>query len=190
LAGWWTDHGRIRSGDDRRNLAHRPLESSRHQRDGSDCHPDRCRRRLDRNARAFEAEPPASSVAGGAVAVMKSLTMEEPDNLFPARRDAVLYLIGLGGFWGGVVVFSGLAIACAFLHMSTTRKFEGRLTGRPVRPWPFGYASFRTQVIATLPSTVMAAAQRLKWNAIVVTAATYSMLVIGLIALIAWPTTR
>jgi len=138
--------------------------------------------------------------------VMKSLTMEEPDNLFPARRDAVLYLIGLGGFWGGVavlliaadaalpsfvvVVFSGLAIACAFLHMSTTRKFEGRLTGRPVRPWPFGYASFRTQVIATLPSTVRAAAQRLKWNAIVVTAATYSMLVIGLIALIAWPTTR
>ncbi|TMF77281.1 MAG: hypothetical protein E6I12_08780 [Chloroflexi bacterium] len=107
---------------------------------------------------------------------MKSLTMEEPDNLFPARRDAVLYLIGLGGFWGGVavlliaadaalpsfvvVVFSGLAIACAFLHMSTTRKFEGRLTGRPVRPWPFGYASFRTQVIATLPSTVRAAAQR------------------------------
>jgi hypothetical protein len=137
---------------------------------------------------------------------MKSLTTEEPDNLFPARRDAVLYLIGLGGFWGGVaviliaadaafpslvvVVFSFLAVGCAFLHMSTTRKFEGRLTGRSVRPWPFGYASFRTQVIATLPSTVMAAAQRLKWNGMVVTAATYSMLVIGLIALIAWPTMR
>lgn len=90
---------------------------------------------------------------------MKSLTAEEPDNLFPARRDAVLYLIGLGGFWTGiaviliaadaalpsfvVIVFSGLAVSCAFLHMSTTRKFEGRLTGRSVRPWPFGYASLR-----------------------------------------------
>lgn len=137
---------------------------------------------------------------------MKSLTAEEPDNLFPARRDAVLYLIGLGGFWTGiaviliaadaalpsfvVIVFSGLAVSCAFLHMSTTRKFEGRLTGRSVRPWPFGYASLRTQVIATLPSTLMAAAQRLKWNAIVVTAAMYSILAIGLIALVAWPTTR
>jgi hypothetical protein len=33
---------------------------------------------------------------------MKSLTVEEPDNLFPTPRDAVLYLIGLGGFWGGI----------------------------------------------------------------------------------------
>lgn len=109
---------------------------------------------------------------------MNGQAAEEPDNLFPARRDAVLYLVGLGGFWAGVAViliaadarlpslvvvaFFGLAVSCAFLHMNTTRKFEGRLTGRSVRPWPLGYVSFRTQVIATLPSTVMAAAQRLK----------------------------
>lgn len=163
-------------------------------------------RRLDCNARAFEAGPPASSAARGAALGMNSLAAEEPDSLFPARRDAVHYLVGLGGFWAGVaviltaadaalpslvvVVFSGLAVSCAFLHMNTTRKFEGRLTGRSVRPWPLGYASFRTQVIATLPSTAMAAAQRLQWNAIVVTAAMYSTLVIGLIALVAWPTTR
>src|SRR5438552_15427180 len=36
--------------------------------------------------------------------------------------------------------------------------------------------SDRTQVIATLPSTVMAAAQRLKWNAIVVTSRAASRL--------------
>jgi hypothetical protein len=137
---------------------------------------------------------------------MKSLTVEEPDNLFPARRDAVLYLVGLGGFWGGcaaaliaadaavssfvIVLFSVLAVGCGFLHMNTTRKLETRMTGRSVRPWPLGYASFRTQVIATLPSTVMAAAQRLKLNALVVTIATYSLLVVGFIALVAWPTKR
>lgn len=137
---------------------------------------------------------------------MRSLTVEEPDRLFPARRDAVLYLIGLGGFWGGcaaaliaadaavsslvIVVFSVLAVGCGVLHMITTRKLETRMTGRSVRSWPVGYASFRTQVIATLPSTVMAAAQRLRLNAIVVTVATYSLLVVGLVALIAWPTKR
>jgi hypothetical protein len=137
---------------------------------------------------------------------MTSLTVEEPDNLFPTRHDAVLYLIGLGGFWAGiaaalvasdaavpssiVVVLVVVAVACAFLHMNTIRKIDGRITGRSVRPWPFGYASFRTQVIATLPSTVMAAAQRLKLNPVVVTVAMYSMLVVGLFALVAWPATR
>jgi hypothetical protein len=55
---------------------------------------------------------------------------------------------------------------------------------------PFGYVRFRTQVIATLPSTVMAAAQRLKLNAVVITIVMYSMLAIGMIALVAYPTTR
>lgn len=137
---------------------------------------------------------------------MTSLAVEEPNNLFPARRDAILYLLGLGGFWGGiavgliasdvavpsfvVLVFVVAALGCGLLHMSTTRKFQARMSGRPVRPWPFGYASFRTQLIAILPSTVMAAAQRLNWNALVVTVAMYSLLVVALIALIAWPTHR
>jgi hypothetical protein len=137
---------------------------------------------------------------------MKSLTVEEPKNLFPTRRDAGLYLIGLGGFWGCcaaaliaadavapsfvVVVFFVVAGICGFLHMNTTRRFEGRISGRSVRPWPFGYASLRTQVIATLPSTVMAAAQRLKWHAVMLTVAIYSLLIVGLVALVAWPTNR
>ena len=137
---------------------------------------------------------------------MKILAVEEPENLFPARRDAVVYLIGLGGFWGGIAsaliasdarlpsfvsgAFAVIALPCAFMHMNTTRKLDGRISGRVVRPWPFGYPSFRTQVIATFPSTVMAAAQRLRLNAIVVTVAMYSVLVVGLIALLAVPTTR
>ena len=137
---------------------------------------------------------------------MKSLTVEEPDTLFPTHRDAVIYLIGLGGFWGGIAAalvatdltipsfvaaaFVVLALPCVFLHMNTTRKLDGRINGRVVRPWPLGYASLRTQVIATLPSTVMAAAQRLKINAVLVTVAMYSMLVIGLVAFVALPTTR
>jgi hypothetical protein len=137
---------------------------------------------------------------------MKTLAVEEPENLFPARRDAVVYLIGLGGFWGGIAAalittdarlpsfvagaIAVLALPCGFLHMNTTRKLDGRITGRVVRPRPFGYARFRTQVIATFPSTVMAAAQRLKLNAIGVTVAMYSVLVVGLIALLAVPTSR
>jgi hypothetical protein len=137
---------------------------------------------------------------------IRSLGTEEPDNLFPGRGDAVVYLSGLGGFWGGiaaalvasdaglpsvvVIVFAVVAVACVFLHMNTIRKMERRMTGRSVRPWPFGYASLRTQVIATLPSTVMAAAQRLKVNAVLVTVAMYSTLVVGFIALVAWPSTR
>jgi hypothetical protein len=137
---------------------------------------------------------------------MKSLTVEDPGNLFPERRDAILYLVGLGGFWLGIAAaligadaglpsfvfgaFIVAAVGCSFLHMSTTRKFETRISGRSLRPWPLGYTSFRTQLIATLPSTVMAAAQRLKLNAIVVTVAMYSALVVGLIALVSWPAKR
>ena len=137
---------------------------------------------------------------------MKSLAVEEPANLFPARRDAVLYLIGLGGFWGGIgagmvatdigapsfvtVVFFACALGSVPLLLNATRRLEYRMTGQSVRPWPFGYVSFRTQVIATLPPTVMAAAQRLKWNAVVVTVAIYTTLVVRLIALVALPATR
>jgi hypothetical protein len=87
-------------------------------------------------------------------------------------------------------IFAVLALPCAFLHMNTTRKLDTRIHGRVVRPWPFGYPSFRTQVIAAFPSTVMAAAQRLKLNAIVVAVAMHSVLVVGLIALLAVPTSR
>jgi hypothetical protein len=132
--------------------------------------------------------------------------VEEPDNLFPAPRDAALYLAGLGGFWGGIAggqiaaiaaapslvvsIFVISALGCGFLHLNATRKLEGRISGRTVRPWPLGYASFRTQVIATLPSTVMAAAQRLKWHAAVVALAVYSLLVIDFVALIVWGSKR
>ena len=136
---------------------------------------------------------------------MKSLAVEDPENLFPRARDAVVYLTGLGGFWGGVTasliaadtklpafVISVLmvgAVVCAFSLMNTVCRLESRMTGRSLRPWPLGHPSFRTQVIATLPSTVMAAAQRMKWNAVAVTVAIYGLLIIGLIALVAWPTT-
>ncbi len=126
---------------------------------------------------------------------------EEPDNLFPAPRDAAFYLGGLAGFWGGVGVFLILAAVGAtpvvvvgvailmlgslYVTMRAVHKLERRITGRVVRPWPFGYASLRIQVIATLPSTVMAAAQRLNFNAVVVALAMYALLVIDFVALIA-----
>ncbi len=132
--------------------------------------------------------------------------MEEPDNLFPAPRDAAPYLAGLAGFWGGVAagliaalaavpslvvwVLLVSALGCGFLHLNATRKLEGRISGHSVRPWPLGYASLRTQVIATLPSTVMAAAQRLNSNAMLVTVAMYSLLVIDFFALILWGSKR
>ena len=75
--------------------------------------------------------------------------------------------------------------------MSAVRKLEGRITGRVVRPWPLGYTSFRVHVIATLRSTVMAAAQRLNFNAAVVAIAMYSLLVIDFFAFIAvWAARR
>lgn len=137
---------------------------------------------------------------------MKSLAVEDPEHLFPRGRDAVVYLTGLGGFWGGVTasliaadtklpefVISVLmvgAVVCGFSLMNTVCRLESRMTGRSLRPWPLGHTSFRTQVIATLPSTVMAAAQRMRWNAVLVTVAIYGLLIIGLVALVAWPTTN
>lgn len=131
---------------------------------------------------------------------MKSLTVEDPGNLFPQRRDAVSYLVGLGGFWGGaaggfvaadlgapssvVVVFFMVAIGSWLPLVYALRKLEHNMTGRSVRPWPFGYLSLRTQILAILPSTVMAAALRLRLNAVIVTVAIYAVLVIGFIALV------
>jgi hypothetical protein len=133
---------------------------------------------------------------------MRNRHAEEPANLFPKERDAVLYLVGLTGFWGGIGAvliaaeaaassvaiwtISGVALGSAVLVMNATRKLEGRISGRMVRPWPFGYASLRTQVIATLPSTVMAAAQRLSLNAVVVVLVVYSLLVLDFLAMVVW----
>jgi hypothetical protein len=133
--------------------------------------------------------------------------VEEPSNLFPASQDAALYLTGLAGFWGGVGVsmiaaavgaapfavtaIAVLTLASLLVTMRAIRKLEGRITGRMVRSWPLGYPSLRIQVIATLPSTVMAAAQRLKFNATLVGIAMYSLLVVDLVALIAvWAVKR
>jgi hypothetical protein len=137
---------------------------------------------------------------------MKDWRVEEPDNLFPAPQDAALYLAGLAGFWGGIgacmiaaavaapsFAVAGifvLAGACLFVTMRAVRKLEVRITGRVVRPWPLGYPSLRVQVIATLPSTVMAAAQRLRFNAVVVTIAMYSLLIVDLFALVAMGAAR
>jgi hypothetical protein len=137
---------------------------------------------------------------------MKGWRVEEPDNLFPAPQDAVLYLAGLAGFWGGIGAFmiavgggapslviatiSVLLIASVFVSMRAVRKLEGRITGRLVRPWPLGYPSFRIQVIATLPSTVMAAAQKLKWHAVIVTMAMYALLILDFVALVIWAAKR
>ena len=133
--------------------------------------------------------------------------LEEPDNLFPAPRDAALYLAGLAGFWGGVGVFlivaafavtpvvvAGVAVlmlGSLYVTMNAVRKLEGRITGRVVRQWPLGYPSLRIQVIATLPSTVIAAAQRLHLNAVVVAIVMYSLLVIDFFAFVAvWAARR
>jgi len=131
---------------------------------------------------------------------MSDWRIEEPENLFPAPRDAALYLAGLAGFWGGVGLFMFAAafaaqsvlvaataipmVASMFLTMRSVRKLDARITGREGRPWPFGYPSFRAQVTATLPSTVMGAAQRLGYNAVVVTVAMYSLLIIDFVALL------
>jgi hypothetical protein len=138
---------------------------------------------------------------------VKDWRTEEPDNLFPTPQDAALYLAGLAGFWGGigalliavaaaapslaVAAISVLAIASMFVTMRAIRKLEGRITGRVVRPWPFGYPSLRIQVTATLPSTVMAAAQKLNFHAAIVAMAMYSLLIIDFFALVAiWAAKR
>src|SRR5579859_6614880 len=131
---------------------------------------------------------------------MSDWRVYEPENLFPAPGDAALYLAGLAGFWGGlgVAMFAAafaapsvavtaiaiLMVASMFLTMRSVWKLDARITGRPVRPWPLGYPSFRAQVTATLPSTVMAAAQRLSFNAVIVTVAMYSLLIIDFVALL------
>ena len=131
---------------------------------------------------------------------MSDWRVEEPENLFPAPRDAALYLAGLAGFWGGVgvLMFAAafaapsvaveaiaiLMVASMFLTMRSVRKLDARIRGREVRSWRLGYPSFRAQVTATLPSTVVAAAQRLSFNAVIVAVAMYSLLVLDFVALL------
>ena len=49
----------------------------------------------------------------------------------------------------------------------------------------FGYPSLRIHLIATLPSTVIAAAQKLNLHAVIVAMAMYSLLIIDFFALVA-----
>ena len=106
-----------------------------------------------------------------------------------------MLLLGLAGFWGGMaalgiagalrlpspvvigllpVVFTG-----AVLIMNATRRLEERITGRKVRPWPFGYPRFRTQVKATMPWTIADAAARLGLNGNLTAAGLYLLLVVA-----------
>jgi len=119
----------------------------------------------------------------------------EESELFPNRSDAALLLLGLTGFWGGAAAI-GLAgalrlpsfvvsallpvlFAGVLLAMNATRRLEEHITGRRVRPWPFGYPSFRTQVRATMPWTIAEAADRLGLNGNLTAAALYFLLVVA-----------
>lgn len=121
--------------------------------------------------------------------------MPEETELFPNRSDAALLLLGLAGFWGGmaavgvaralrlpsfvVIVLLPVLFAGAVLAMNATRRLEERLTGRKVRPWPFGYPRFRTQVKATMPWTIADAADRLGLNGNLTAAGLYLLLVVA-----------
>jgi uncharacterized protein YjeT (DUF2065 family) len=133
----------------------------------------------------------------GAVADL-DLTRTE---LFQSRSDAAWHLVGLGGFWAGwaavvlvwlvrapgVLVLGGLSILVigVVASMKSTRKLEERMTGRHVRPWPFGYPRMRTQIATMLPSTVNAAARRLGLNAMLVDVVIYGLLGADLVLLVA-----
>ena len=119
---------------------------------------------------------------------------------FATRVDALWFLAGLAGFWGGFAVICVAAVAGwpslfvlagfvvvaagAMAQGRSTRRLEERISGRTVRAWPFGYPSFRTQVVATLPPTVVAAARRLDWDARLVVGLIYGLLAIDLVALV------
>jgi hypothetical protein len=142
----------------------------------------------------------------GPVQAAKDWRAEEPENLFPQPSDALGYIGGLAGFWGGIgamtiaasaaapglVVVAIFVLACVSIYMygRAVGSLERRITGRSLRSWPFGYASLRVQLIATMPSTVMAAAERLKWHAVIVTLAMYSLLVVDFVALVVWGSKR
>jgi hypothetical protein len=119
----------------------------------------------------------------------------EKTELFPNRNDAILYLLGLTGFWGGgaalgiagalrlpsfvVIGLLPVVLAGAVLIMNATRRLEDHLTGRKVRPWPFGYPRFRTQVKATMPWTIADAADGLGLNGNLTAAGLYVLLVVA-----------
>lgn len=125
----------------------------------------------------------------------------DPIQLFETKQDAAWHLAGLAGFWAGfgglcllwlirapgIVAIVPLAIlVCGWAVAGTaSRKLEERLTGRHVRPWPFGFPRLRTQIEATLPSTVIAAARRLDTNPVLVAGVVYALLGLDLIALFA-----
>ena len=76
-------------------------------------------------------------------------------------------------------------VAGSVLIMRSTRQLEWRLNGRRVRPWPLGYPSLRTQIAATLPSTVAAAANALRLNVVVVAVVIYGLLFMSLASFVA-----
>jgi hypothetical protein len=125
----------------------------------------------------------------------------EPVQPFATRWDAARFLLGLSGFWAGfagicltwisnapglvIILPVALSIAGAVLHGQSTRRLEEAMTGRSVRPWPLGYTRLRTQIQATIPSTVIAAAKRLDTNVILVTSVIYALFAADLVAFVA-----
>ena len=104
-----------------------------------------------------------------------------------------MLLLGLAGFWGGMaalgiagalrlsspVVIGLLPVVFTGAVMNATRRLEERITGHKVRPWPFGYPRFRTQVKATMPWTIADAAARLGLNGNLTAAGLYLLLVVA-----------
>jgi hypothetical protein len=128
-------------------------------------------------------------------------TSPQPDQLFSTKGEARLYLVGLFGFWAGfggasmlwlisapstLVIAAFVVLAAGWLVAGkATRRLEEHLTGRSVRPWPFGFPRLRTQLEATLPSTVVAAAKRLDMNPPAVAIAVYGLLALDMVAFVA-----
>ena len=128
-------------------------------------------------------------------------TSPQRDQLFSTKQDATLYFVGLVGFWAGfggactlwLIGAPTIAVIAAFAILAggwlvagqATRRLEEHLIGRAVRPWPFGFPRLRTQLEATLPSTVVAAAERLDMNPLPVAIAVYLLLALDLVAFVA-----
>lgn len=135
------------------------------------------------------------------------LKTRDTRELFETKGEAVRYLAGLAMLWLGfgltcvfwilgapaVGVVSALAVLVVgwSLTIASSHRLDERLTGRRMRPWPFGFLRLRTQVQATLPSTVTAAARRLDANPLSVTIVIYALLLLAVTALLAsWLVSR
>lgn len=125
------------------------------------------------------------------------------DTAFQTRRDAVWYLVGLGGFWGifaavalfavasGGQIRSGvgaplvllLVLAAMVVLEIGTRRLHTGLTGEELRAWPFGHPSMGTMIKGTMPSTIAAAGRRVGFNGPVTAAVFYLLLALDLISL-------